>query len=310
MRNVYVITYFLLYIVEVLAAFVVFIILRHIIGDKAALLVFGILCVVALPLAYVLLKRLLNSEKGKPEAMLHEAFRNEVMTNGFTQKALDMANQAMREHTSGQKMNIIYLKDFAMYAADYFNETEQYDTARQYLEALDQNEIRSKSISFIDRGISHLLYLSVCMDTYTELKDEKKAQEILDEVHSRFGNREEEMFKVLVDGIDFDYHVMREEYDKAQTIADRLLTYTSDFVQKLPARYYINAGLCVQLGKKEEAEAFMQKAWEVVKDQNAAMVQTHRLAMKRFKLEDSAQPTNESQLTDSAQPAQNDTPQQ
>ena len=302
MRNVYVITYFLLYIVEVLAAFVIFIILRHIVGDHTALIIFGILCVVALPLAYVLLKRLLNSEKGKPSAMLHEAFRNEVMTNGFTQKALDMANQAMREQTSGKKMSIVYLKDFAMYSADYFNETEQYDVARQYLEALDQKEVRSKSISFIDRGISHLLYLGVCMDTYTGLKDEKKAQEIWDEVHSRFGNREEEMFRILLDGIDFDYYMMHEEYDKAQTIADRILTYSSDFAKKLPAGYYINAGLCTKLGKQEEAAAFMQQAWEVVKDQNAAMIQTYRLAMKRFKLTDSAQPANESQLADSAQP--------
>ena len=111
MRNVYVVTYFLLYIIEVLAAFVIFIILRHIVGDHTSLIIFGVLCVVAIPLAFVLLKRLLNSEKGKPSAMLHEAFRNEVMTNGFTQKALDMANQAMREHTSGKEMSIVYLKD-------------------------------------------------------------------------------------------------------------------------------------------------------------------------------------------------------
>ncbi|MBO7650271.1 MAG: hypothetical protein J6S79_05970 [Lachnospiraceae bacterium] len=298
MRNVYVVTYFLLYIIEVLAAFVIFIILRHIVGDHTSLIIFGVLCVVAIPLAFVLLKRLLNSEKGKPSAMLHEAFRNEVMTNGFTQKALDMANQAMREHTSGKEMSIVYLKDFAMYSADYFNQTRQFDTARQYLEALDQKEIRSKSISFIDRGISHMLYLGVCVDTYAGLKDEKKAAEFRDEAHSRFGNKDDEMFKILLDGVDYDYYAMREEYDKAQAIADRLLTYTSDFSKRLPSKYYVNADLCMRLGKQEEAAGFMQKAWEIVKDQNAAMVQTYRLAMKRFG------------LTDSAQPAQNDTPQQ
>ena len=43
MRNVYVVTYFLLYIIEVLAAFVLFLILRPIIGRQTALLVFGVL---------------------------------------------------------------------------------------------------------------------------------------------------------------------------------------------------------------------------------------------------------------------------
>ena len=148
------------------------------------------------------------------------------------------------------------------------------------------------------RGLSPMLYLGVCVDTYAGLKDEKKAAEFRDEAHSRFGNKDDEMFKILLDGVDYDYYTMREEYDKAQAIADRLLTYTSDFSKRLPSKYYVNADLCMRLGKQEEATGFMQKAWEIVKDQGAAMVQTYRLAMKRFG------------LTDSAQPVQNDTPQQ
>lgn len=282
MRNVNSIVYFLLCVMEILVAFVIYMILRPILGGQTAMVVFIILCVLAFPMGFVLRKRLLVNEKGKASATLHEAFRNEIMTNGFTQSALEMANQAMREQTSGKKMNIVYLKDFAMYAADYFNQSENYETARQYIEALDPKEIRSKSISFIDRGLSILLYLGVCMDTYTGLKDEKKSREVFDEAHSRFGNKQEEMFRILLDGIDYDYAVMNGKYDDAQKIADRLLTYTSDFAQKLPSAYITNADLCNRLGKRDEAEAFMQKTWQVVKDQGAVMVQTYRRAMKRF----------------------------
>ncbi|MBO4398679.1 MAG: hypothetical protein J5795_00970 [Lachnospiraceae bacterium] len=286
MRNVYKITYLLLCALEILVAFLIFLILRPIVGGQTAGIVFGILCVAAFPMGFVLLKGLLKNEKGKESATLHEAFRNEILKNGFTQSALDIANQAIREHTSGKKMNVMYLKDFAMYAADYFNQVKDYETAQKYVDVIDEKEIRSKSISFIDRGISLLLYLSVRMDTYSGLKEEKTARAIMDEAHSRFDSSEDEMFKILLDGIDYNYYAMQEDYAKAQTAADRLLAYTSDFAKQYSGKYFINADLRCRLGKREEAAEFMRNAWEQVKDQGEAVKQTYRLAMKRFGLPD------------------------
>ena len=66
------------------------------------------------------------------------------------------------------------------------------------------------------------------------------------------------------------------------------MKYTSEFARQNAVPYMINAELCVLDGKKEEAAAFMERVWEVVKNSSAPMVQTYHLQMKRFGLEEPA----------------------
>ena len=49
----------------------------------------------AIPVAILTLKIMLKIEMSKPFAKLHKEFMDELWTNGFTQKFIDLGNQAI-----------------------------------------------------------------------------------------------------------------------------------------------------------------------------------------------------------------------
>ncbi|MBR5348869.1 MAG: hypothetical protein IK125_06515 [Lachnospiraceae bacterium] len=289
MKRVHVMVYGLLCLLVMLAGVLAYLIVRFF-DEKAAVTTLCVFCVLAFPAAYVLKKLLLKNEKNSSAGARYLEFRNEFLTNDYTDKAYAIAEQVIRDHSYGFKVSIAYLKDYVLFTADYFNQLEEYETAYRYLTVLEPKEIRSKSLQLLDKGASWLFYLGVRLTSLARMGRGNEARETWEEVHKRFGSRTDDMFRLMLDSIDFEYYLMLKDHEQMQKIAEQSLTYTSDYAKQNAAPYLINAELCIYDGKKEEAAAFMERVWEIVHNSSAPLVQSYHLQMKRFGLEE---PTHE-----------------
>ncbi|MBO4668467.1 MAG: DUF4229 domain-containing protein [Lachnospiraceae bacterium] len=287
MRNVFVYTFSILYALVVIVCLAVYWVFKSQISADFGV-VFVIIMVVALPITYLLLRGSLLRERNRPESKMHEEFRTEILTNGYTEKSLGLADQVISEVKSGKKVNYVYLKDFVMYSADYQNQLKNYDKALELLNLPDAKDVRDRSIRFIDRGISLLLYLNIRMDAVCGLRDAAEAQSIKNEAHEQFGNETADPYITMLEMIDFEYQLLQEQYDAAKETVGRMLANTSPFAKEYCGKYYAAAQLCMRLNKPEEAEEYMQKAWEQVKDKSAALQQTYHMARTRFGMDEQA----------------------
>ena len=287
MKRVHVLVYGLLCLLVMLAGVFLYLIVRYF-NDKAALTILCVFCVLSFPVAFVLKKVVLKQEKNSSAGSRYLEFRNEYLTNGYTEKAQAIAEQVIRDHSYGYKISIAYLKDYVMFTADYLNQIEDFENAYRYLTVLEPKEIRSKSLQLLDKGVSLLVYLGIRLTSLARMGRENEARETWEEAHKRFGSRTDDAFRLMLDSIDFEYYLMLKDHDQMEKIAARSLTYTSEFARQNAVPYMINAELCVLDGKKDEAAAFMERVWEVVKNSSAPVVQTYHLQMKRLGLEEPA----------------------
>ena len=285
MKNVFVFTYGILYALVVLVCLGIYWILRPLLGWEFGTVLIVVLAL-ALPVTYLLLRFCLFRERNKPESNRHEEFRNELFTNGYTEKSLGIANQVINEVREGRKINYVYLKDFVVFLADYLNQTKDYQKALETLNLLNPKDVRDRSIRFIDRGTSFLLYLNVRMDTVCCLGDETAAQDIKKEAHEQFDKEKTDPFVTMLDMLDYDYHLMRKEYDEAMTVTERMMANTSAFSKEYVGKYYASAEVRKKLGKDAEAEEFMRMAWEFVKDKNPAIQQTYHMTRTRLGMDE------------------------
>lgn len=285
MRNVYLFTYGILYALVVIVCLAIYRLLKPLIGVEFGTALIVVL-VAALPLTYLILRFGLFRERNKPESSLHEQFRNELFTNGYNEKSLGIAEQVINDVKAGKKVNYVYLKDFVVFSADYRNQIKDYQKALELLNMLDPKDVRSKSIRVIDRGLSLLLYLNVRMDAVCGLCDEAAARGIKNEAHELFGKETGDPFASMLDVIDYDYHLMRKEYDEALAIADRMMANTSAFAKEYVGKYYVSAEVRKLLGRDGEAEEFMRKAGEFVKDKSPAIQQTYHMTRTRLGMDE------------------------
>ena len=285
MRNVFVFTYGILYALVVIVCMAVYWLLKPVIGVEFGTALIAVL-VLALPLTYLLLRFELFRERNKPESNLHEEFRKELFTNGYTEKSLGIADQVINEVKAGKKVNYVYLKDFVVFTADYRNQIKDYQKALELLDLLDPKDVRSRSIRVIDRGMSMLLYLNVRMDTVCGLCDEAAARGIQNEAHELFDSVNTDPFASMLDVIDYEYHILHKEYDKALAISDRLMANTSEFGREYVGKYYYSAKVRKLLGREAEAEEYMRMAGEFVKDKSLAIQQTYHLMRTRLGMDE------------------------
>lgn len=285
MRNVFVFTYGILYALVVIVCLSIYRLLRPLVGGEFGTVLVVVL-ILALPITYLLLRFGLFRERKKPESNLHEEFRNELLTNGYTEKSLGIAEQVINEVREGKKVNYVYLKDFVVFSADYRNQTGDYQKALELLNMLDPKDVHSRSIRFIDRGTSLLLYLNVRMDAVCSLCDEAAARGIKNEAHELFDKEKTDPFVTMLDMIDYDYHLMSKEYDEAMAVTDRMIANTSAFAKEYVGKYYASAEVRKKLGMDAEAEEYMRKAWEFVKDKNPAIQQTYHMTRTRLGMDE------------------------
>ena len=262
MRNVYAYTYGLLYLIVLAFAVMLAIFIYQITGISLFVLI-PIMMVLSALIAFVIFKIMLLREKKNPMAQLHSEYMKEFTTNGATEKLLSMADQAINEHINVKPVDIVYFKDFVVLPADHFNTIGDFERAKQYLQLIDEEEIRSKSIKFIDNGFSLLTYFIVNIYTLYNLKDQAGVKRIYDEAKGLFDKPDKKEFQTLIlDSLEFYYLLSVYEYDKAKVVADRLMGYSGSFADNYLTKYTISAELYLLLGNREKAAEIMRACIE------------------------------------------------
>lgn len=285
MKNVFVYTYGLLFLI-VLAFAVMLGILIHQLTGASLLILIPVMVVLSALIALVIFKVLMSKEKRDPMAKLHQEYMNEFRVNGVSEKMLSMADQAINEHVNVKPIGITYFKDFVLLPADHFNMIGDFDRAMKYLQLIDEKEIRSKSIMFIDNGLSVLTYFTVKIYTLYSLKDCEGVKKIYDEAKNIFEKPDKKDFQaVILDSLEFYYLLSVCEYEKAKEVADRMLKYDNKFAEYYPTKYAINAELDLLLGEKEKAAEFMRTCLEKTEKIAPVLKPEYECLIKRWGLE-------------------------
>lgn len=287
MRNVFFYTYMLLYAAVaffgIAALFIVKLFTGAAIGKP-----FLILLLADIPVAFVLLKALLGREKNKPEARLHDEMMREIRTNGVSEKSNEIADRAIREYKAGGKCDVVYLKDFALMPADYYNLHEDYAKAESYVKLLDGEEIKSGSLKFIDGGISLLSYYEVKTETLRGLGRREDAAEVLREAEAEFSKKNDTVTSMILDVIRYHCRMLFGEYDEASELAGRMLSYTGAFADLYVGKYYCNAELAAVTGDRDKAVSFMNTAFEKIVSKAPALREYHEAMRIKLGLSDSS----------------------
>ncbi len=285
MKNVFLYTYGLLYLIVAVFAVMLAILIYQITGISLFILI-PVALVISAPIAFIIFKILMLREKNDPMAKLHSEFMKELTTNGVTEKMLSMADQAINEHINVKPVDIVYFKDFVVLPADHFNMIGDFERAKQYLQLIDEDEIRSKSIKFIDNGFSLLTYFIVKIYTLYNLKDQAGVKRIYDEAKGLFEKPDKNEFQTMVlDCLEFYYMLSVYEYDKAKVVSDRLMSYRGSFADSLMTKYAVSAELYLLLGDREKATEIMRECIEKANSVNPVLKLEFERLVNRWGLE-------------------------
>lgn len=249
----------------------------------------GIMAVICLilnfPLAYIILKICLKNESKSPYGKLNAEFMKEMRTNGYTDKNLAMAEQVIADLKAGADINFIYLKDFAIYTADYYNLNGDYAKASEYLSVVDEHAIAGKDIMFIDGGLTVLMYYMTKMETLRGLKDTNGALDLIGVSKAVLGNKKRtDMQNILLDHIEYHGWMTLGDLGKAGEAASRLLNYDSQFAKDLTSVYFINADYQICMGDRAKAMEYMDIARNIIETKTPALRFCYEGMMKKLGL--------------------------
>ena len=218
------------------------------------LIAIGIVLVAAVPVTYVMFKILMSREKNKPYSKVYSEFRKELFTNGYTEKFFELSDQAINAYKSGEKIDQVYLREFVLYAVDYYNATGKYDKSLELIRLLDENSFTAKSTIYMDHGMSALTYYGSLMEICRGLNDKGSAINLLERAKPIMDmNHKHEVFNMYVDNIYYTYYMLIENYERAGEYADKLASYTSPESAKFFTRYIVEAEYKLHQGKRQEA---------------------------------------------------------
>ncbi len=263
-KKVYIKTYGLLYLLTVLIAGSVTRLVHSFIKFNFLIAVVIIL-VAAIPVALIIFKIMLISEKNKPYSKVYSEFRREVFTHGYTDRYFELAGKAIDAYKNGEKIDPVYLKDFVLFTVDYHNMKGEYDKSLQLLSLLNESDFTGKSVRFIDYGTSALMYYGCYIDTYKGLNDRENAIKLIERakplLDSQFKN---DVLTVSTYAIYYNYYMLLGNYERAEEYLNKVLAMDSEAAMRFYTRYYIEAEFDLHLGKRQEAVAALKKMEKLV----------------------------------------------
>ncbi len=270
-------TWGLIYLIIVMLAFSVALTARRFFHYNF-LIASGLILVLAAPIAFVLFTVFLSREKNKPYSRIYSEFRKELFMNGYTEMFFELSDKAISAYKNGEKIDIVYLKDFVLYTADYYNATEQYDKALSLIMLLDENEFTKKSMTFIDYGMSAVLYYGCLMETYRGLNDKENAIRMIDRAKPFLDmDFKYEALGMTAETVYYNYYMIIENYDRAREYAERLISHNSPGTEKFISRYYVEAEYDLHLGLKQDAVNALRKIEPLMKGESEKLMSFYYL---------------------------------
>ena len=232
-----------------------------------------IIFVAAIPVAAGVLKLLFIREMAKPYAKLHKEFMDEIWTNGYTDKVRELGEQALAADDAGEKIEFTYLKEFCFYLSDYYNLMKQHDRVFSVMRHVDGHELVSRSVKFMDGGMSVLTYFGVLMEAARGLNSKESAANIMSDAAPYLEKKYNmDILSMMADVTYYNYYVTMGGYDEAKKYADKLMSYKSLGVDKFSSKYYAAAEIVMLTeGDKEKARAILDQGWSV-SDRDKAVV--------------------------------------
>ena len=263
-KKVFIKTYGLLYLCIYAIAFAVVLFFWKIFRFNL-LIASGIILVAAIPLTYIMFKILLSNEKNKPLGKLYSEFRKEYFTNGYSERYFELFDKAVTAYKNGEKIDLVYLKDFVLFTVDYYNATEQYDKALELILMINEKQLTEKKMTFIDSGMSAVAYYGCLMETYRGLNDRGNAIYMIERAKPVLEmDFKHEVLKMGSDAVYYNYYMLIENYDRAKEFADKLMSYSSPEADRFFTRYYIEAEYLLHLGKPQEAAEELKKIEAII----------------------------------------------
>ena len=220
----------------------------------------AIVLAAAVPVTAVMFAVMMNGEKHSKFGRLYMEFKQELVSNGYSERFLQITEEVVDAHRKGEKISKVYLKDFILYACDYYNLVGDYSKALSLISNLNEFDYTGKSDTFIDYGLSAMMYYSSLMDTYRGLNDKAGASGMIGRARPFLDkNYKFEVMNMGAEAIYYNYCMLIEDYERAGEYVKKLSSYTSDESKKYYVRYYIEAEYDMHLGRREEAAAALKK---------------------------------------------------
>ena len=219
-----------------------------------------IVLVAAIPVTAVVFAILMNGEKNSKAGRLHTEFLKELVNNGYSQRFLQITEEAVNAKLNGEKIGTVYLRDFVLYAADYYNLSGNYNKALSLIQNLNEFDFTGTSDKFIDQGLSAMMYYSALMDSYRGLGDKMSASNMIKRA-APILNREYKIatMNMGAEALYYNYCMLTEDYERAGEYAAKLASYDSPEADKYFVRFFIEAEYLMHQGKRQEAAAALKK---------------------------------------------------
>lgn len=245
-----------------------------------------IVLVAAIPVTAILFVIMLNGEKNSKFGKLHTEFMKELVNNGYSPRFLQITEEAVNAKINGENVGKVYLRDFVLYAADYYNLTGNYNKALSLIQNLNEYDFTGTSDKFIDQGLSAMMYYSALMDSYRGLGDKQSASNMIKRA-APILNREYKIatMNMGAEALYYNYCMLTEDYERAGEYAAKLASYDSPEADKYFVRFFIEAEYLMHQGKRQEAAEALKKMERCMKgDLEKAVRYFYEKAAERLEL--------------------------
>ena len=246
-------------------------------------LVVVIVFLAAIPVAVLTLKIMLKIEMSKPFAKLHQEFMDELWTNGFTQKFIDLGNQAIEAKKNGENIDQAYLTDFVFYLSDFYNLTEQFDKSLPILSVIDEKDMISRSTKLLVGGYYIVMFYALLMEAYRGTKNKEMAQQLIEKGRPYLDKKYKlDAISMVADTVVYDYYMLFENYEMAKRAVDKLMSYKSQQADKFYTKYFAAAEINMVLGNRQGAQAIMDQCKRNMGEQMAVVNQSFEIFRRRL----------------------------
>ena len=282
MKSIKLKTFTLIYLIIVTICVFFVMIFQSFIKANIGLVVL-IVFIAAIPLAFLTLKIMLKIEMSKPFAKLHKEFMDELWTNGFTQKFIDLGNQAIEAKKNGENIDLAYLTDFVFYLSDFYNLTEQFEKSLPILSVIDEKEMISRSTKLLVGGYYIVMFYALQMEAYRGTKNKEMAQQLIEKGRPYLDKKYKlDAISMVADTVVYDYYMLFENYEMAKRAVDKLMSYKSQQADKFYTKYFAAAEINMVLGNRQGAQAIMEQCKRNMGEQMAVVNQSFEIFRRRL----------------------------
>ena len=282
MKSIKLKTFTLIYLIIVTICVFFVMIFQSFIKANIGLVVLRVF-IAAIPLAFLTLKIMLKIEMSKPFAKLLKEYMDELWTNGFTQKFIDLGNQAIEAKKNGENIDLAYLTDFVFYLSDFYNLTEQFDKSLPVLSVIDEKDMISRSTKLLVGGYYIVMFYALQMEAYRGTKNKEMAQQLIEKGRPYLDKKYKlDAISMVADTVVYDYYMLFENYEMAKRAVDKLMSYKSQQADKFYTKYFAAAEINMVLGNRQGAQAIMEQCKRNMGEQMAVVNQSFEIFRGRL----------------------------